>query len=303
MSQDNTVNLNHLRVLREVIQAGSFTKASARLGLPKSRVSRTIAALERDLGVQLVYRTTRSFQLTDAGFALYRRIADPMEALADAISDVSTFSEEVVGRLRISVPEDMGAALMGELVHEFLADYPKVTIDLQLDNRQVDLIKDSVDLALRVGKLKDSSLTRYHVGTIRSALVMSPGLLERTGVVQSPADLEAVPFIAFTPSMRGKPDIPMTNGKTEVVIRPKARSATNNHFITRTLAVHGAGWAILPTFLASEEIKRGRLVQVLKDWTFSEVPLQFVAPKQREPAPRLERFVAFALQRLGPHFT
>lgn len=289
-------------MLREVVQAGSFTKASARLGLPKSRVSRTVAALERDLGVQLVYRTTRSFQLTDAGLALYRRIADPIEHLADAISDVSTFAAEVSGRLRVSAPEDMGVALLAGIVQEFLAEYPKVNVELSLDNRQVDLIKDGVDVALRVGKLKDSSLTRHHVGTVRMTFAMSPSLIERVGLVKSPDQLEDLPFVAFTHDMRNRGELTVSNGKAEKVIKPVPRCASNNHFVTRALTAAGVGWTVLPTFMAAEELRQGRLVPVLKDWTFGEVPLQLVTPKQREPAPRLERFIAFALERLAPSF-
>lgn len=302
ISQDNIVNLNHLRVLREVVQAGSFTKAAARLGLPKSRVSRTVAALERDLGVQLVYRTTRSFQLTDAGLALYRRIADPIEHLADAISDVSTFADDVSGRLRVSAPEDMGVALLADVVQAFLAAYPKVHVELSLDNRQVDLIKEGVDVALRVGKLKDSSLTRHHVGTVRMTFAMSPSLVERVGVIKAPEQLAELPFVAFTHDMRNRGELKVTNGRVERTIKPVPRCASNNHFVTRALTAAGVGWTVLPTFMAAEDLRAGRLVPVLKDWAFGEVPLQFVTPKQREPAPRLERFLTFALERLAPAF-
>ncbi len=222
--------------------------------------------------------------------------------MGDAISDVSAFAAEVSGRLRVSAPEDMGVAILSDIVREFLVDYPKVTVELSLDNRQVDLIKDGVDVALRVGRLKDSSLTRHHVGTVRMTFVMSPGLLERAGVVQTPEQLESLPFVAFSHDMRNRGEIKVGNGRSEKTIRPTARCAGNNHFVTRSLAAGGAGWAILPTFMAADDLKKGRLVQVLNDWTFHEVPLQFVTPKQREPAPRLERFIAFALERLAPLF-
>lgn len=303
MSLENSINLNHLRVLREVVQAGSFTKASQRLNLPKSRVSRTIAALERDLGVQLVYRTTRSFQLTDAGLALYRRIADPIEHLSDAISDVSAFADEVSGRLRISAPEDMGVAFLSGVIGEFLADYPKVSIELSLENRMVDLVQEGVDVALRVGRLKDSSLTRHHVGVGRGNIVASPSVVERAGVIHAPEQLESLPFVAFTPNMKNTGEVRLNNGRTEKVLKPVARAASDNLFVTRRLALDGTGWAILPAFMASEEIRKGNLLALLPEWNSMEFPLQFVTPKQREPAPRLERFLAFAIERITPLFT
>lgn len=298
-----TIDLNHTVVFREVVMAGSFTRAATALGLPKSRVSRTISAFERDLGVQLIYRTTRSFQLTDAGSALFGRIAGPLQDLSDVISAVTSFGDEVAGPLRISGPEDVGVVLLGEICREFMLNYPKVSIDLRLENRFVDLVKESVDVALRIGRLKDSSMSRRGVGSIKMLFIMSSDLRDRSAVVRTPADLAVLPFINFAASKIDQSGFLAHRGKDSQRIKPTSRFVANNYFVVKEMVIRGAGWGLVPSFLVGEELRRGTLVQILKDWGTGEIPVQLVTPRQREPAPRVERFMEFASKKLTPHFS
>jgi LysR family transcriptional regulator for bpeEF and oprC len=294
-------DLNKLQVFREVVLAGSFSKAALQLKQPKSRVSRNIALLEKELGVQLIYRTTRQFQLTQAGKELFQKAAPLLNELNNTLEQMSTEGDEISGSLRVTVSEDIGVELIGKLCHEFMTLFPKVHIGVLASNQYVDLVKESVDVAVRIGKAKDSTMIQKKVGTVDLIFVMSPDLLNRRGNLNKLEELEALPFLAFTPGDLKRYSVKVSNGKETRNLKLSTCFASNNFFALRQMAVLGSGLTLLPAFLARDLISDGSLVQVFKEWAIEGSPVQILMPHQKETPKRIRKFVEFLAPRLSQY--
>ncbi|MGZ6265206.1 MAG: LysR family transcriptional regulator, partial [Bdellovibrionota bacterium] len=207
------LDLNRIELFREVVLAGSFSKAAARLSMPKSRVSRHIAALEHDLGIALIYRTTRQFRLTQAGTDLFQRTAPLLKELQSTLEQVSSGAEEIAGLIKVTVPEDIGSELIGRICHDFLSLYPRVEIGVQASNQIVDLVKDSIDVAVRIGPARDSSMIRRKIGNVGLILVASPEFLSRNGTPLRLEQIEKLPFLSFGSIGQSRQTLKMTNGR------------------------------------------------------------------------------------------
>jgi DNA-binding transcriptional LysR family regulator len=275
------IDLNRLQIFRTIVLAGSITKAAQQLRQPKSRVSRQLSSLEEELGAQLIFRTTRSLQLTPFGRELTQSVMSHLNSLEDALDRLSSGDEEVAGRIRISVPDDIGTQLMGRICHSFLAMYPKVDLDVHVGNQRVDLVRESFDLALRIGKLHDSTLLQKRIGIFQLTAYLSPELRAKYGAVTSP-DLA---FTSDGTSIRLKGNGEQRRAKLQPVF------VSNSFFVLRDLAIQGAGLAVLPPFIASEAVRDGKLLPVLKDWYFDSVPAHFVMPNQKDVPLRIKKFM------------
>lgn len=295
----DSLDLNRVQLFREVVLAGSFSKAAARLRMPKSRVSRQIAALERDLGVQLIYRTTRQFRLTHTGNDLFHKTAPILSELRSSLEQVSSLSEEVAGLIRVTVPEDVGAELMAPICQEFMTLYPKVEIGLHAANAVVDLVKESIDVALRIGPTRDSSLVGRRIGSVGLILVASPEFLSRSGGISRMDDLERLPHLAFSQPGVRRHTLRVTNGKETRSLRLESAFSCNNFFTLRGMAAAGMGFTRLPAFLAREQIARGELVHLFKEWTVEKNPVMVLYPQQKEVPARIRAFVDFLGERLA----
>lgn len=297
------IDLNRMQIFKQVVAAGSFSKAATILRQPKSRVSRNIAALERELGVQLIYRTTRQFRLTDAGRELYDKSIAPLEALSEILESVSSVSDVLSGTLRVTAPEDIGVTLLADVCRAFVEIHPKVHIDLQLTADVLNLVKDSIDIAIRIGRLKDSSLIQKKIGHARMALFISPTLRKKRGVMTRIEDVERLPFLAFSNIQQGRTKIELNNGKSRRTLHTNNIFTSNNFLVLRSLATHAMGLARLPVYLVQDELRRGTLVQVFSDWSSDDVPIQVIIPQQREPSARVRRFMDFVATQMAPYFT
>lgn len=298
MARDS-IDLNRLTIFKEVALAGSFSKAAAKLRQPKSRISRNMAALERELGVQLVYRTTRQFQLTPAGQDLFSHALPLLRELESTVEKVATGAEDIAGPLRISVPEDIGVELMGDICSSFLRRYPRVMIDVHVGNQFVDLVRDAFDIALRIGRLQDSSLIQRRVGQITMAPYLSPTLRDRYGGRLKPDDLREVPYLQFASSSGPMRTLKLNRGNESKMITTSPIFSANNFFVLRSLAIAGQGFTIMPQFLVQEALKDGRLVPALKDWALEGSPVQVVMPQQREVPMRTKAFVEHLTETLA----
>lgn len=292
------VDLSGLQIFREVVQAGSFSKAALILKQPKSRVSRHIARLEKELGVQLIYRTTRQFQLTQAGQDLFRRTLPLLSELNSTWEDLSAASDEVSGPIRVTVPEDISSEFMGRLCREFMTLYPKVQIGVWSSNVTIDLVRESVDVAIRIGKVKDSTMIQKKIGEVDLIFVASPEFVARNGEVARIDRVEEIPFLAFSPAELKRYSVKVTNGREKRTLRLRTTFASNNFFTLRQMALHGGGFALISKFLAREYIARGELVHVLREWATEPVPIQILIPHQKEAPIRVRKFVEFAAARL-----
>ncbi len=294
------IDLNRIQLFREVVLAGSFSRAAAKLRMPKSRVSRHIASLEHALGVQLIYRTTRQFRLTQTGTDLFQKTAPLLSELENTVDQVSTGSEEIAGLIKVTVPEDVGCELMGQISHDFMTLYPKIEIGLHASNQIVDLVKDAIDVALRIGPARDSSMIRKKIGNVGMIFVASPEFVERHGAITRVEQLEALPHLAFSSPGQRKHTVRVSNGREVRSLRLEAAFSCNNFFVLRTMAMRGSGFARMPAFLAREAIAAGSLVPVAKEWTVETNPVQILIPQQKEVPLRIRAFVDFLAKGLAP---
>lgn len=295
------IDLNRLQIFRDVVLAGSFSKAALQLKQPKSRISRNISALETELGVQLIYRTTRQFQLTQAGTELFDKASPLIGELRSTLEQVSSQSDEIAGLIKVTVPEDIGIELMGRLCHEFQTLYPKIRVSIHSGNQYVDLVKESLDVAVRIGKSRDSSMIQKKIGLVDMATIVSPSLLKRMGEISRLEELERVPYLAFAELTSQRHSLRVSNGKETRVLKLTSTFASNNFFILRAMAIEGMGFARVPAFIVREAINDGSLVQVFKEWKSENSPIQILIPHQKEVPERIRRFIDFMTQRLAQY--
>lgn len=290
------LDLNQIRTFVRLVQAGSFTKAAEVLRQPKSRVSRRLSALEKELGVQLVYRTTRQFQLTEMGRVYYERAQGLIEGLESLSTEVSETTAEVSGLIKITASDDMGVKQLPSILDEFSKQYPQVRFELFLTQAYVDLVKESVDVAVRIGILKDSSLRVRRVGVVKNIFVATPGFLERYRQWEDLSQFSSLPFVGLTvmPKLevfRG------TEGK-KITLKPHLVCSANNPAMLVEMALLGKGIAFVPEFLCVEHLRSGRLVHIYKSLRGSEVPVSIVTPEQKEVSLKVKKFSEFAAKRL-----
>jgi DNA-binding transcriptional LysR family regulator len=275
----DTIDLNRIRLFVRVAEAGSFTGAARVAGLPKSSVSRAVAALERELAVRLIQRTTRRLQLTEAGRAYYESVSRALSGIDEAAAAVSALQDTPRGQLRITAPPDLGQWLLAPTIARFAMRYPDVQVDVSLTQRLVDLVHEGLDLALRVGKLGDSRLVARPLGHIRAGIFAAPRYLKRRGRPRSVVELAEHECVLFRGvSGRAVWELVGPAGRQRVEVRG-AVAADDGQFV-REAAVAGQGLTLLPIFACSRP-ERPDLVRVLPQYATVGEPLQLVYPTAR----------------------
>ena len=296
------MDLNQIYVFSKVVELGSFTRAAEFLGIPKSRISRNVSTLERELGVQLLYRTTRQIELTEAGRKYYQRshlLIDDLDALN---SEISKYSEDIAGMIRVTAPEDIALRFFPKLASEFMALYPRIQFDFYLTGRRVDLIKEPIDLALRVGHLKDSTLRARRIGEVVNILVASSYFLSKNLELTNITDLENIPCVGFATLGRREEWVLVAN-KKEVILKPNCNINTNTMDVLLQFILEHKGVGLLPTFIADEKIAKGELVHIFKGYHSHPLPLHFVTAPQKKMPLKVKRFMDFASEKLALSFS
>jgi len=278
------VDLNRITVFVRVVEAGSFTGAAAVLGLRKSSASRSVAALEADLGIRLLQRTTRKLSLTDAGRAFYDRARDALAGLDEARNAVSSLGAAPRGLVRITAPVDLAADLAA-VTTVFLRAHPDVRVETLLTARYVDLVKEGFDLAIRAGSLADSSLLARKLGESEFGLFASPAYLDAAGRPRRLADLarhECVLYRAGSATARWRLSGP--RGDEEVSVR--GRVDTDELAFVRAMVLAGFGIALLPvSTMIRPLVASGVLERVLPRYALRGAVVHIVWPSRRfEPA-------------------
>lgn len=250
------MDLNLVSLFVTVAKASSFSKAATQLDVPRSSVSRGIAQLERELGVQLLSRTTRHVALTTAGSALFNKVAPQLASLEDALGTLPEQEELPSGTLRLTAPNDIAAVVMPTLFSSFAQRYPEVTLDVRLTNRVVDLVGEGFDVALRVttGRLSDSSLVAKKLAITHMQVYAAPEYLARVGTPRTCEEAGGHAWVVF-PAVRMPPQLP----KPKHVPRIMGDDVRFVHEMVRA----GVGLGLLPTVLAHDDVTQGRLVRVL----------------------------------------
>ncbi|MFC5582446.1 LysR family transcriptional regulator [Rhodanobacter terrae] len=295
----NDVNLNRLAVFVALVRAGSFTAAAEQLGLTKAMVSQHLAKLERELGATLLLRSTRRMSLTEAGTRFH---ADCVRLLADAeaaIERVGGNRDTPSGTLRLTTSTDYGMAVVAPALASFCRLHPQVQVDLVIGDRVSDLIAERFDLAIRVGWLRDSSMHAVRLGGFRQLVVAAPAYLSAHGTPRRPEDLAAHGWIAMSVLATPLRWTFVGSGGKRRSVRMRQVAQANNAAAVRAMVLAGAGVAVLPDYLAEEDIRSGRLVVLLAQYRLPQGGIHAVYPGKHPPA-KVRRFIDHLRERLAP---
>jgi DNA-binding transcriptional LysR family regulator len=290
-------DLNSLMIFAKVVEAKSFSEAARRLKMPTSTVSRRVADLEGQLGVRLLERSTRRLRLSDVGSEVFEHAQRSAE-LSEAVDNIaSNHLSNVSGVLRLSSPPSISDSLLAPLVGAFQASYPNVRVQILVTERIVDHIAEGVDLAFRVGTLKDSALVVRKIFTYRHQLLASPAYLERSKAPDTPRDLLAHRLLSFWPLKPANTwRFVHVNGKDEETLSFQPSLAMNDYAGLATALLAGAGIGDLPPLVQPELLREGRLVEVMPKWRFRILNLSLVHLGNRYIPRPVRVFKEFVLQ-------
>lgn len=286
------LDANDLLLFARVAEEGSFSKAAERAGLPKSTVSRRVAALETELGERLLLRTTRKLTVTDFGHSVLEH-AQQLAAEVDAAQSLAQHRQAMPsGRLRVSLPGDFANVVMEQLLSRFIEQYPAIQLELDVSPRRVDLIGENFDLAIRMGDLPDdASLAARRLAVFSAGLYASPTYLARRGMPLAPAELLEHDALRLL-SRSGEPMtwvLKRDNMRWEGL--PPGRATVNSPELLIRLARTGAGITIVPDHYADQYVKSGELLQVLPEWQAQATTAWAVFPGRRLMPARTRVFI------------
>ena len=286
-----------------VVDAGSVSGAADQLGVAKSAVSRRLRDLEGYLGAELLRRTTRRLALTETGRAYYERCLRILAVVTEAEDAVSLQHRHLAGQLRVAAPLSFGLLHLQPAIDAFMQEHPLLRFDLDLNDRQVDLVAEGFDLGVRIARLPDSSLIARPLAPIRAIACASPEYLMRRGTPGTPEELQAHDCLVYSnlpdPTVWRYRDA--SGQKRQVALQPRL-AANNGDFLCQA-AVAGEGIILTPTFIASRDIAAGRLQPVLTNVDWPALQAYALYPQTRHLSPRVRRFVDFLVQRFaGPPY-
>lgn len=282
-------------VLVAVAAESSFTRAAEKLGCSKAHVSKQLAELEADLGVQLIHRSTRRVSLTDAGRVYSEYARQVQETLAEAERAVSATRSEVSGPLRITVPTSLGEALMPELILAFRGVHPHVEPVIDMSTAHRDLAVDRFDVAFRSTRSLESYLVGRPIGVVREAVVAAPSLLKAHAPIATPADLSRVPCLVNSHFGDDPHWLFLRNGES-LSVTVGGPVVANTYQAIQRFALLGAGAARLPRYMIEADLAAGNLEMVCEAWEIPPMPLYIVYPGQHHLPLRTRAFVDFAVR-------
>jgi DNA-binding transcriptional LysR family regulator len=290
--------MDEVQAFVAVAQTGSFTAAASRLGKDGSTISRRIGSLEARLGVRLVERTTRRAALTEPGTAYLARMTAVLDQITDADAEISALGDVPQGLLRITAPRSYGRLWVAPLLPQFLARHPHVRIEVLYADHFVDLVGEGYDVAVRLGKLADSSLVARKVGIAKRGLVASAGYLKRHGVPKHPHDLAQHRCLGFAGMGRGSAWTLRKAGQ-RIEISVSSVLVADDAETLVAAAAEGAGIAVATDWMLDKHPQRKNLVPVLKGWAVGEEgAIHIVTPTVRFLPAKTKAFVEMAMERL-----
>ena len=284
------INLNRLAYFAAVVDAGSFTHAAERLGITKAVVSHQVLQLENDLQTTLLVRTTRRVQPTEAGRLFHARCLLILREAEDAFAELAAGEAAPTGTLRLTAPTDYGVNTVVPVVTQFTARYPDCRVEVRLGDQTLDLVRDQMDMAIRVGWLEDSSAQARKIGSFRQLLVGSAGFMGRIGVLDRPERLEAVAFVANL-ALRRPHSFAFTQDHAVIEVNFRSALAIDTTLGVLAAVQQGGGLSVLPEFLVDRLIASGELLHVLPDWSLPSGGIHAVFPAARFRPTKVTAFV------------
>ncbi|MFC5080813.1 HTH-type transcriptional regulator DmlR [Vibrio thalassae] len=267
----------------QVVETGAFSRVAEQNNLTNSVVSKRIARLEQELGVQLLYRTTRKLTLTEAGKALVHGAKNVKQATQEAMESVSGFGENISGHIKMSVPSISGDLILADAVAEFCNMHPGLTVDMSLDNRFVDLVDGGFDLVIRTGYLEDSSLIARHILDSQWVVCASPSYIAKNSKPLNPEDLTQHNCLQYAYQTTGASEWEFKANKGNYIVRVSGSFSTDNATALRKAALGGHGIAYVPRCLVYHDIRNGQLVDIFPDQVGKRLGIYAVYPFTRQP--------------------
>ncbi|MCR9846501.1 LysR family transcriptional regulator [Vibrio antiquarius] len=284
-------NTDDYIIFYHLIEQGSFSAAARHMSLTKSVVSKRIAKLEQELGVQLLYRTTRTLTLTEAGRAFFTHAKAVYQAVATAEESIVGLSKNLSGNIKVSVPTISGELILPQVINEFNQKYPDINIDMDLDNRFVDIVNERFDLAIRTGVLPDSSLIARKLVDANWIVCASPQYLAKHGIPKQPQALDKHNCLVYSYQETGAREWAFKDGDEVYQITVDGNLCTNNSSVLRNVALLGQGIIYVPRVLVYEDLKQGRLIQLFKDETAKCLGIYAVYPYTRQQPEKIKIFI------------
>ncbi|MGY5705559.1 LysR substrate-binding domain-containing protein [Vibrio antiquarius] len=284
-------NTDDYIIFYHLIEQGSFSAAARHMSLTKSVVSKRIAKLEQELGVQLLYRTTRTLTLTEAGRAFFTHAKAVYQAVATAEESIVGLGKNLSGNIKVSVPTISGELILPQVINEFNQKYPDINIDMDLDNRFVDIVNERFDLAIRTGILPDSSLIARKLVDANWIVCASPQYLAKHGIPKQPQALDKHNCLVYSYQETGAREWAFKDGDEVYQITVDGNLCTNNSSVLRNVALLGQGIIYVPRVLVYEDLKQGRLIQLFKDETAKCLGIYAVYPYTRQQPEKIKIFI------------
>ncbi|OZI37974.1 LysR family transcriptional regulator [Bordetella genomosp. 10] len=283
-----------------IVDTGSLSAAAERLGTTQPTVSRRLQALERFLGLKLLQRTTHVMKLTEDGERCYARARDLLDNWGAMEADLRGVADEPEGRLRVLVPHAFGQRHLMPLLADYLARYPKVSVEWLLQDRRPDFIAEGMDCALHVGELDDVDLVATRVSEVPRIVVATPELAAAVAEARHPADLAGLPWLALRTFYRDEIMLRHVADQTEHRLPIRPRMLTDNLYALHHATLLGMGAAVESAWMATEDIQAGRLRQLIPDWQAPPLPIYLMHPYARYYPARLRRFLEIIRQAMPP---
>lgn len=281
-----------MQVFAAVVDAGSFVGATDALQISKPAVSRYVTSLEDRLGVRLLHRTTRKLSLTDEGSVFHRRCKTLLTELDDAEAEITARAVTASGLLKINVPVSFGLIHLAPLWADFMNANPRVTLDITLSDRFVDLVEEGYDLVVRIGRLQDSALISRKLATTRMVLCASPKYLKMHGVPKHLGEIAEHTVIAYSLFSTGdRWEFLGKDGKETVTVKPVMR--VNNGDTCRVAALNHQGIILQPSFMVEDDLRKGTLLEVLPQYRSSEFGIYAVYPTKQFVPAKLRLLIEF----------
>jgi len=288
-----------LRVFVEVAKRLSFTDAATSLGINKSAASKAVSRIEDRLGVKLLQRSTRKLSLTEEGNRLFEKSSAAFSSITDAEQEITSNQQQLKGKLRIAAPMSYGLTTLVKLIPGFMAKYPRVTVELHLEDKLSEIIGEGFDLAIRIAELQDSGLVVRKLGEIRHVTAASQRYLELNGTPRHPADLQNHRCMIYT--LRNQPRVWKYTGedKQETSVNVQGSFESNNSLAIRECLVNGLGIALIPEFVVAEDLAAGRLELVLKNYNGFTRNLYAVIPDRKHINSKTRAFIDYMKNSAG----
>ncbi|KAB0498371.1 LysR family transcriptional regulator [Pseudomonas moorei] len=289
--------LNAMAIFVRVVERGSFSAVAREMQTSQPTISKVLRALETELGGKLIARSTRQLSLTDEGLRYYNECRQILAAVDAAEHSFQSGRETIAGHLRIGSSVSFGRLQIAPRLPAFLARYPDIQIDLQLNDQNQDLVSEGLDVTFRIGPLNDSGLIARHIGTTHRVTVATPAYLKQHGQPQTPQQLSEHNCLLFNLLNSQNLWIYERDGQRHEV-RIKGNAQSNNSEAIREMVLGGLGIALSPVWLFSEDLKAGRVTAILQNYTAQSLPIHAVSPANRRQSARVKAFVDYMSQAL-----